>query len=163
MLRHFIPAALAIALLSSLPVAAQDSAHSLVGVWKLSSFERREVGTGKTVLPFGDRPSGYRIHTRGGHAFYMFFAEGRKPASGVVTDADRLEWFKTMTAAGGRYEVEGNNVTFKPEVGSSPSASAPVLRYRFEIVGKTLTMTTDPVKAPAGAENVFVTTYERVE
>jgi len=135
-----------------------------VGVWKLTSFARKEVGSDKTAQPFGENPTGYRVHTAGGRAFYMFFNTSRKPATGPVTDADRLEWFKTMTTAGGTYKVEGNKVVFQPEVSSMQSAAPPVLTYRYEISGKTLTMTTDPVKNPAGGPDYFfVTTYERAE
>lgn len=125
-------------------------------------FARKEVGTDKSVQPFGERPTGYRIHTRGGHAFYMFFAENRKAPGAGITDADRAELFRTMAAAGGTYKVEGSKVVFQPDVSSAASTAA--LTYRLEITGKTLTMTTDPVKNPAtGSENFFVTTYERAE
>ena len=155
--------ALALVLTLGEPAAAQDPASSIVGVWKLTSFARKEVGTDKTVQPYGEHPTGYRIHTRGGHAFYMFFGTDRKAPAGSVTDADRIELFKTMTAAGGTYEVEGNKVVFHAGV-SAAQAIGGTLTYRFVIAGKTLTMTTDPVKSPAGGpENVFVTTYERVE
>ncbi len=154
--------ALAFVLTLAQPAAAQDPASSIVGVWKLTSFARKEVGTDKSVQPYGERPTGYRIHTRGGHAFYMFFAESRKALGPGPTDADRAELFRTMAVAGGTYKVEGNKVVFQSEVSAAVSTGA--LTYRFEIAGKTLTMTTNPVKNPAtGSENVFVTTYERAE
>src|SRR5256885_12521673 len=64
--------ALAFLLMLGTPAEAQDSASLIVGVWKLTSFARKEVGTEKTVQVFGENPTGYRVHTRGGHAFYMF-------------------------------------------------------------------------------------------
>jgi Lipocalin-like domain len=146
------------------PAAAQDPASSIVGVWKLTSFARKEVGTGKTVQAFGERPTGYRVHTRSGHAFYMFFGENRKAPAGSLTDADRIELFKTMAAAGGTYKVEGNKVVFQADVAAAPSMTGATFTYQFVIAGKTLTMTTDPVKSPAGGpENIFVSTYERIE
>jgi hypothetical protein len=156
--------ALAFVLTLGQPAAAQDPASSIVGVWKLTSFARGEVGTDKTVQVFGEHPMGYRVHTRGGHAFYMFFNANRKAPVGSVTDADRIELFKTMTAAGGTYQVEGNKVVFRTDVSAAQSLTGGTLTYQYEITGKTLTMKTDPVKNPAGGpENVFVTTYERVE
>jgi hypothetical protein len=156
--------AFALVLALGKPAAAQDTASSIVGVWKLTGFERKEVGTGKTVQPFGEHPTGYRVHTRGGHAFYMFFGADRKAPAGSVTDADRIELFKTMTAAGGTYVVDGNKVVFHGEVSSAQSPPGRTLTYRFEIAGKTLTMTTDPAKNPAGGpETFFVSTYERAE
>jgi hypothetical protein len=154
--------ALALLLMLALPAAAQDSASPIVGVWKLTSFARKEVGTEKTIQVFGENPTGYRVHTRGGHAFYMFFRGDRKAPAGAITDADRIELFKTMTAAGGTYKVEGNKVFFEADVSASQQVSK--LIYQFEIAGKKLTMMTDPVKNPAGGPDlVFITTYERAD
>ncbi|MEP7070081.1 MAG: hypothetical protein ABI789_12605, partial [Usitatibacter sp.] len=90
-------------------------------------------------------------------------AANRKAPAGSVTDADRIELFKTMTAAGGTYKVEGNKVVFQSDASSTQSTGAK-LTYEFKVTGSTLTMTTDPMKSAAGGlENVFVTTYERVE
>ena len=165
MLRAFVSTiALTFVLAFNQPATAQDSASSIVGVWKLTGFARKEVGTDKNVQAYGEHPAGYRIHTRGGRAFYMFFAENRKAPPAPITDADRAELFKTMTAAGGTYEAEGNSVVFHPEVSAAQSPTTATLKYRFEIAGRTLTMTTDPIKNAAGGPDIyFVTTYERVE
>jgi hypothetical protein len=146
------------------PASAQGSTPSVVGVWKLSSFVRKEVGSDKVVQPFGEEPAGYRVHTAGGHVFYLFVDRNRKAPAGALTDADRLEQFKTMTAAGGKYEVAGDRLVFHPEVSSLQAMVGKALSYRYQIAGKTLTMTTDPAKsATGGPDTYFVTTYERVE
>jgi hypothetical protein len=143
---------------------AQAPGASLVGVWKLTSFVRREVGSDKVSNSFGDNPAGYRVHTAGGHAFYFFVDRDRKPPSGPVTDADRVALYKTMTAAAGTYAVEGDRVMFRAEASSGQSMTGTTLTYRFQVAGKTLTMTTDPVKSAAGGPDAFfVSTYERVE
>jgi hypothetical protein len=143
-------------------VDAQDLASSIVGVWKLTSFARKEVGTDKTVDVFGENPVGYRVHTKGGHAFYLFFGKDRKAPTGGMTDADRIELFKSMTTAGGTYKIEGNKLFFQADVSASQTVSK--LVYQFEIVGQKLSMMTDPVKNPSGGPDlVFVTTYERAE
>ena len=145
------------------PASAQGSSPSIVGVWKLTTFVRKEVGNDKVVQPFGEEPAGYRVHTQGGHAFYMFFDRNRKAPAGAMTDADRIELFKTMTAAGGTYEVAGDKVVFRTEV-SSAQLTGRTLTYRYQIAGKTLTMTTDPAKsATGGPDSYLVSTYERVE
>ena len=166
-MRHAFLWALALALVtaSGNPALAQApaSGSSIVGVWKLTSFVRKEVGSDKMTHSFGENPAGYRVHTPGGHAFYMFFDGNRKAPAGTLTDADRSELFRTMTAAGGTYVVEGDKVLFRTEV-SSAQATGRTLAYRYQITGKTLTMTTDPIKsATGGGETYFVTTYERVE
>ena len=92
----------------------------------------------------------------------MFFGKDRKAPTGGMTDADRIELFKSMTTAGGTYKVEGNKVFFQADVSSNQSVSK--LTYQFEIVGPKLSMMTDPVRNSAGGPDlVFVTTYERAE
>jgi hypothetical protein len=158
--------ALPLALACGEPAQAQVQApgSSIVGVWKLTSFVRKEVGSDKATPPFGENPSGYRVHTHGGHAFYMFVDASRKAPAGSVTDADRVDLYKTMTAATGTYTVDGDKLVFRAEVSSGQAMTGKSLTYRFQIAGRTLTMTTDPSRsAPGGPEVFFVTTYERVE
>jgi hypothetical protein len=156
--------AFALVLAASEPARAQPADASIVGVWKLTSFVRKEVGSDKVANSFGENPAGYRIHTAGGHAFYFFVDRERKAPAGPVTDADRVALYKTMTAAAGTYAVEADRVVFRPDTSSGQSMTGTTLTYRFQVAGRTLTMTTDPVKGAAGAPDVFyVSTYERVE
>jgi hypothetical protein len=145
------------------PGYTQDPKPSIVGAWKLTSFVRQEVGSGKTVQVLGENPTGYRIHTPGGHASYMFVSGTRKAPAGPMTDADRIELFKTMAAASGTYNVEGDKIIFLAGVSASQSLTGGTLVYRFEISGRTLKMATDPVRGADGQENIFLTTYERLE
>ena len=165
-MRHALVVSLAMMFASGWcePASAQGSAPSIVGVWKLSTFVRKEVGSDKVVQPFGAEPAGYRVHTAGGHVLYLFVDRNRKAPASALTDADRIEHFRTMTAAGGKYEVAGDRVVFHAEVSSLQSMVGKALAYRYQVAGKTLTMTTDPAKSPSGgADSYFVTTYERVE
>src|SRR6187401_3807893 len=99
---------LALGLACSERALAQAPGASLVGVWKLTSFVRKEVGNDKVANSFGEHPAGYRVHTAGGHAFYFFVDRDRKAPEGAVTDADRVQLYKTMTAAAGTYVVEAD-------------------------------------------------------
>jgi Lipocalin-like domain len=173
----FLTAALSFIFALAQPAEAQDSTSPIVGVWKLTSYARKEVGTEKTFQPLGEHPTGYRVVTRGGHAFIMFFAENRKAPAGAITDADPIDLFKTMVAsrfpdygsatgfrlaAGGTYKVEGNKFFFQGDVSASQIANK--FTYEFEITGSKLKMTAGPFKDPAsGPDTVVVTTYDRVE
>jgi hypothetical protein len=44
------------------PAAVQDLASSIVGVWKFTSWTRKEVSTGKTSKLFGEQPVGYNVY-----------------------------------------------------------------------------------------------------
>lgn len=145
------------------PSAADDAASQFLGVWKLISFERRQVGVDKVVKTYGEHPKGYRIHTAGGRMIYMFFSEDRKASVGAVTDADRIGWSKTMASAAGPFKpIGGNRVVFYPEM-SAVQYLEPIT-FGFEIKGNDLTMTSDPIKDPTGGPDLyFRSTYERVE
>ena len=53
--------------------ASEDFASSIVGTWKMTSFARKELATGKTAPAYGDHPQGYAHYTKGGH--FLIFAE----------------------------------------------------------------------------------------
>jgi hypothetical protein len=129
---------------------------------RIPSYARKEVGTEKAVQPLGELLTGYRVVTRDGHAFFMFFAENRKAPGGAITDAERIGLFKTMLAAGGTYKVEGNKFIFQGDVSASQGVNK--FTYEFEITGSKLKMTAGPFKDPAGGpDTAVVTTYDRVE
>src|SRR5215813_8260961 len=90
-------AGLAFTLVSAQWAAAQDLASQIVGVWKMTSYARKDVETGKTSATFGERPVGYCHYTRGGHFVSDYVAQDRKiNAKAELTDAESLEAFKTM-------------------------------------------------------------------
>ena len=155
------------ALLSLLPLnsAAQDLASSIVGVWKQTSLTRNDVATGK-VSPFsGEKQSGYRIFTRGGHAFVFNVYQPRKrPAGPDPSDAERAELFKTSSAYTGTYRLEGNKVVIKVDGSWVESWTGTERPFTVEISGNRMTMTTAPFKnAVDGQEVVLVSTLERAE
>ena len=110
-MKRTLMSAVALAFLLTLPrpAPAQDLASQLVGVWNLSSQLRKEVATGATLNTYGEKPTGHLIYTRGGHLTFIIVGTDRKaPASPNLTDAERIELFKTMAFGSGTYKVEGN-------------------------------------------------------
>ena len=78
------------------PALADDSAK-LPGVWKMTSWTRHEIATGKDGKLFGEHPGGYLIYTKGGHFMWTGFKDQRpKPATAEPTDIERVALFKTM-------------------------------------------------------------------
>jgi Lipocalin-like domain len=159
--------AVAFACLLTLPqsAAAQDPASSVVGVWKLTSVVQKEVATGKTVHPIGEGPIGYFIYTRGGHVMFIYTAANRKaPAGPNLTDAERIELFKTASFASGTYRQEGNKVTTRYDTSWHQAWTGTERVGTVEITGKTLTLTSSPFKsALTGLDVVPISTLERVE
>jgi len=112
-MKRILISAVALAFLLTLPrqAPAQDLASQLVGVWNLSSQVRKEVATGATLNSYGEKPTGHLIFTRGGHSSFIVVGTDRKaPASPNLTDAERIELFKTMAFGSGTYKVEGNSL-----------------------------------------------------
>jgi len=168
MKRTLMSAAVALAFVLTLPrsAPAQDLASQLVGVWNLSSQLRKEVATGATQnSSFGEKPTGHIIFTRGGLITFIIVGTDRKaPASPNLTDAERIELFKTMSFGSGPYKVEGNKVVTRYDTSWHQLWTGRDISAQAEIKGKTLTVTTEPFKAAAdGKEVVVVTTWERVE
>jgi len=126
---------------------------------------RKEVATGATLKTYGEKPTGYLIYTRGGLLTFIIVGTDRKaPASPNLTDAERIELFKTMSFGSGTYKVEGNKAVTRYDTSWHQLWTGRDISAQTEINGKTLTLTTAPFKAAAdGKEVVVVTTWDRVE
>jgi Lipocalin-like domain len=145
--------------------ASENFASSIIGTWKLTSFARKELATGKTARTYGDHPQGYAHYTKGGHFLIFAVAQDRKKNENIfATDAERVELFKTMFAWGGTYRTEGNNVIYNVEIAWVQSWVGTTRTYQVEIAGNKLTVATPPFKSPSDGQDIMVvTTYERAE
>ena len=158
-------AALAFLLTLAEPAAAQDLASSIVGVWKMTSFVRKEVATGKTINSYGQHPAGMVVYTKGGHFVAFVAAEDRKaPAKTDPTDAERIELFKTMFGFGGTYKIDGNKLILHMDTSWIQSWTGtdrpPAV---VEIKEKQMTSTSSPFKSLDGQEIVVTATWQRAE
>ena len=166
MARGVIAALAIVSFLFSTPQAfAQDAANSIVGVWKMTSWSRKEVETGKVEQLMGANPSGLVIYTRGGAVSSFVTAEDRK-ASGTppMKDEDRIALFSTMYAYSGSYTVEGRKLTTRIENSWNKAWNGNVITGEMEISGKKLTTTSAPTAAAKdGRSVIFIHTFDRVE
>ena len=119
----------------------------------------------RLLASYGEKPIGHLIVTRGGHSTFVIVGTDRKaPASPNLTDAERIELFKTLAFGSGTYKVEGNKVVTHYDTSWHQLWTGRDISVQAEIEGKTLTFTSDPFKASIdGKEIVVVTTWERVE
>ena len=118
--------------------------------------------------PYGEKPSGHFIFTRGGYFAWNYFADGRKaPAGPVATEAERIALFNTTASGSGTWRVEGTTVSFKYTTSSNQSWTGTERKAPALVSGKTLTMTSAPFKAGfgnlAGKDVTAITTFERLE
>lgn len=163
------PLFVGIAVLSTMlgwPVAAQDLASSIVGVWRQTSLIEKDVASGTTApVQKSEEQSGYRVFTRGGHAFILNIYKPRKaPPATNASDADLAALFRTMSAFSGTYKVDGNRLIIRVDASWIEAWNGSDRPFRLEITGNRLTMTAGPVKnAYTGKEILLVSTLERVE
>ena len=162
-MREFLVASVVLGLVT--PAFADDSA-TLPGVWKMTSWTRHEIATGKDSKLFGEHPGGYLIYTKGGHFMWTGFKDQRpKPAAAEPTDTERVALFKTMYAYNGTYKVEGGKIIDNVEGAWNEAWVGKKFNIdKYEVSDKTLTMVSAPFRATMdGVEMVVTTTYERVE
>jgi len=147
------------------PSFADDSAK-LPGVWKMTSWTRHEMATGKESRPFGEHPTGYLIYTKGGHFMWSGFKDQRpKPAAAEPTESESAALLKTMYAYNGTYIAEGGKIIDTIDGAWNEGWVGRKFNIdRYEVSDKTLTLVSAPFKANMdGQEMVVTTTYERVE
>jgi lipocalin-like protein len=99
----------AVAALAFSPAAAQED---LTGTYKLISSKRRIVETGEVLDTWGKNPKGFITYGKDGRMLVLIVTEDRPRPESVekITDQQRAQLFRTMTAYGGTYEFDGRTV-----------------------------------------------------
>ena len=102
----------AFALTLAQPAPAQDLAAQVVGVWKYTGVTATEVASGKVNKPFGEKPNGQYVFTKGGRFVFSLVGDNRaNPVGATVTDAEALALYRTNSHGTGTYKVESSHVT----------------------------------------------------
>jgi hypothetical protein len=144
----FLTASLCCVLVSPTVARAQDLASTIVGVWKAISVESKEVVSGKINRPFGDKPEGTWVFTRGGRTLFMVFHGDRKsPAAANATDAERVALFNSMTAYIGTYRVDGDKVIVTVDNSAIQSWNGTQRSTTITVSGTQFTSRAAPFKA----------------
>lgn len=146
------------------PGSAQDLATQIVGTWKLTSFVRKELATGKETRFYGDRPVGYSVYTPGGTFFVYVVGEGRKrPDPANATDAERAALYNSMYAYSGTYGVEDDKLVYHLDGAWNEVWTGTQRTVVAKVDGDRLTISSMPFKGGAtGVEVVVTNAFERV-
>jgi hypothetical protein len=109
------------ALLGALCVSAAQPADAsqalIVGTWKLQSFTREIIASGKRDKPFGERPNGYLSYSPDGRMYgIMTNGDRAKPGGPQPTDQEKTELFGSMLAYAGTYQVDGDKVSHRVDI-----------------------------------------------
>jgi hypothetical protein len=113
---------------------------SIVGTWKMVSYEIEIQASGQKEAYFGQHPTGYVIFTPEGRAIYLATGEGRQVPNSVQ---DRADLWGSMFAWSGRYRVEGNKWIVKIDASWSPALIGTDLMRYFKIEGNRMYFTSD--------------------
>jgi Lipocalin-like domain len=151
-------------LASACPAQSQDVASQIVGVWKYVSLDNKDVATGKTAYPLGEKPNGYIVYTKGGRVIFTVVGDKRpQPASSGATDTERVGLFNTLSAGSGTYKIEGNIGLVTYDSSWHQLWTGTTQKRTYAISGNKLTITSAPTKLADGTEVTFEAVLERVE
>jgi hypothetical protein len=132
------------------PARAQQAAtkEQFAGTWKLLSFTRTNLNSGKTDNELGERPRGYLILTADGRIAIAFVDSSRNAGvSQPPTDADAARLWRTMRAYIGRYQVDptateaGLKMTIRSEVADRPALEGVDRTFFIKLEGGKLNLT----------------------
>ena len=131
---------LVIVILAISNAALAADGDSLVGTWKLVSWQViTENGPPQNI--FGAHPKGYLILTPEGRSIVLTTAENRRSGMG---DKDRAALHKSMLAYTGRYRIEGHDFITTVEVSWNEEWNGTEQRRHFRIEGNKLLIESAP-------------------
>jgi Lipocalin-like domain len=144
--------------------AESNLASQIVGVWKRTAVEKKDLASGEVTKPLGERPTGIAVFTSGGHFSWTLLADGRKaPQAATPTDAERVALYNTAYFGSGTYRIEGDKVVLRFETSHNQALIGNERRVTLAVSGKVLTWTTPTLKSADGKEFRETFMHERIE
>ena len=139
--------------------------HKLVGTWKLLSYIREEIPSGKKSDVMGPHPSGYLVYGADGRMMVIFVhSERKKPRGAVANAAVSEELLKGMVSYTGTYDVRGDTIVHHVDVSWNEAWTGTDQTRFYKFEGDELSLATtkslDPVE---GKLSVRTLIWERVK
>jgi len=155
-------------LVCALSTAAEDAdavKHKLVGTWKLVSYIREEIPSGRTSDVMGPHPSGYLIYGADGRMMVIFVhSDRKKPGGAVPNQAESEELMKGLVSYTGTYAVLGDTIVHHVDVSWNEAWTGTDQTRFYKFEGNRLSLATtkslDPVE---GKLSVRMLIWERVK
>ena len=138
--------------------------ESLPGTYKLISSTRTIVETGEVKDAFGKQPNGYIMYGIDGRMLVLITTGGRpKPSRPDMTDQDRADQFRTMTAYGVTYTFHGDWIEHHIDVADNETRVSTNEVREVKRNGRRLTYTTKPQPFPGdGKISVITLVWEKI-
>jgi Lipocalin-like domain len=124
--------------------ASADDKDKLVGAWKIVSAVVEDVQTHEQKPLYGEHPKGYLVLLATGRMMSLLVSEGRKAPQ---TDEERSIAYRSMVAYTGKYAVDGDTWTTRPDVAWNEAWLTNQVRT-FKLDGNKLTVETAPALNP---------------
>ena len=136
--------------------------NPLLGTWKLKSYVVI-AASGARSTPYGQSPRGYVHYAADGRMQVIGAAgERRIPAGATATDDERLALYDTLFAYAGTYTIGAGEVTHHVDLCWNEVWTGTDQVRRFEVRGKTLTLTMRVTDPENRGETQYVATWEKV-
>ena len=139
--------------------------NSLVGAWRLASYEAR-TAQGQVSYPLGRDPIGYLLYTHDGHmSVAMMRADRANYASSDLrggTVEEKLAAADTYISYCGRYELKRDEVVHHVEVAFFPNRVGTSQVRTFRLSGDTLSLST-PQMVIEGKQQTGHLVWQRAE
>jgi hypothetical protein len=102
----------ALALSPESAVSQQAADEDLAGTYKLISSTRRILDTGEILDTWGKSPRGFITYGRDGRMLSLIVGDKRPRPESVekITDQQRADLFRSMSAYGGTYKFDGKTI-----------------------------------------------------
>jgi hypothetical protein len=143
------------------PAAA---AETLDGTYRLISRTKKIVDTGQIEDTFGKHLVGFITYGRDGRMMVIIVRERAKPASVNLTDEQRADLHRSMTAYAGTYTFDGKTVTHNIDISWNEVWTGTSIIRDVQKDGDRLTYITRPAPSPVDGKMSIVTlVWEKVK
>ena len=141
-----------------------SNASQVLGTWKLRSYEREEIATGRRHNQFGAKPDGYLGYAPDGRMYAMFIRQDRiRPADVVPTEEEGVQLLGSMVAYAGTYTLGENQVVHHIDISWNQGWTGTDQVRFFEMDGDLLTITTAPYRSYLdGREGRSILVWDKV-
>ena len=120
----------------------------VIGTWKLQSYVREVIATGRRYNQFGDQPNGYLGYAPDGRMYAIFVRNDRvAPRDVVPTEEEGAQLIGTMLAYAGTYTLFDKKVIHHIDISWNEGWTGTDQTRFFELDGDTLTITTAMYKS----------------